>query len=445
VQERFFNQLGGVITNLRKVLGPSLMQGFGELAATAGRFLRQFAGFLTSPSFIKFLDKLFIVTNSWIKNFGESLFGKRGFLQGLIAMGQAMMPFMERFGTIVLFALDRLAYLMFRLSSNKDTPGWLDRMAATLQLVIDLAFNLGDFLFVFLSGLDEAGGAEVIETISAALMELMFFLSSPVGKKAMEALVDLAKFGITSFTGLLIAILSVMAAFEVLGEFIKNTFVPKMIEGVKFFLQGFVDMATFLGVWIQRIIGWIVSFFVWLWNHITTTKNQFSSLASAVASRLGDVVNRIKSLPGTILSAVKNFGSLLVNAGRSLIQGLINGVNQKIDQLRGLLNYVAGLIGGFFGSSPAEEGPLSGKGWTKIRGQHMIQDLIEGIQSETPNLRQATTEATSNVVFGANSVQVNFQGQLPSDTQARGVGSAVGQGAANLLAARNTRLAVRTL
>lgn len=445
VQENFFSHLGGVITTLRKALGPSLLKGFGQLAHTAGRFLRQFAGFLSSPSFIKFIDKLFIVTSSWVKNFGQSLFGKRGFLQGLIAMGQAMMPFMERFGTIVLFALDRLGYLMFTLASNPDTPGWLDRMAATLQLVIDLAFNLGDFLFVFLKGLDEAGGAEVIEIISAALQELMFFLASPVGKKAMEALVDLAKFGITSFTGLLIAILAVMAAFEVAAEFIKNTFIPKLIEGIKFFLQGFVDMATFLGVWIQRIIGWIVGFFKWLWGHITVTKNQFSGLASAVASRLGDAVNRVKALPGLILNAVKNFGGLLVNAGRALIQGLINGVNQKIDQLRGLMNYVAGLIAGFFGSSPAEEGPLSGQGWTKIRGQHMIQDLIKGIQSEVPDLRQASMQATSNIVFGQNSVQVNFQGQLPSDAQARGVGAAVGQGAANFLAARNTRLAVRTL
>jgi len=37
------------------------------------------------------------------------------------------------------------------------------------------------------------------------------------------------------------------------------------------------------------------------------------------------------------------------------------------------------------------------------------------------------------------------QGAQPTETQARTVGNAVGNGAANFLAARNTRLVVRTL
>jgi hypothetical protein len=445
VQENFFDKLTGVITAIRKSLGPSLIKGFGDLATAMGQFFTDFGLLLASPGFKNFFNKLIPATSRWLDKFGMSLFGRRGFVTALLAMATALIPFMEKFGDVVLRNLDHLSGLIFQLGSNPATQKWLDDMAITLQLVFDLLFKVGEFLFVFLRGLNDAGGAEVIETISKALQELMFFLASPVGQKAMEALVDLAKFGITSFTGLVIAILAVMAAFEVVAEFLKNTFIPMLIEGIRFFLQGFVDMATFLGVWIQRIVGWIVGFFVWLWNHITTTKNQFSSLAGAVASRLSDVTNRVKSLPGLILGAVKNFGGLLVNAGRSLIQGLINGVNQKIDQLRGLLNYVAGLIGGFFGNSPAIYGPLSKGGWTKYRGQNIMQGLIEGIRSQVPELRNTTAEATSNIVFGQNSVQVNFQGQLPTDAQARGVGTAVGQGAANFLAARNTRLAVRTL
>jgi phage-related protein len=209
--------------------------------------------------------------------------------------------------------------------------------------------------------------------------------------------------------------------------------------------QAAVNMATFLGVWIQRIISGIGGFFAWLWNRIVTTKNNFSSLVAGAASMGASIVNRFKALPGQIMAAIGNLGAILYNAGKSLMQGLINGIRNKINELLGLLSWIAGKIGGFFGSSPAIEGALSGRGWTKFRGQSIMKGLIEGIQMEIPELRRVTAEATSNVVFGRDSVQVNFQGTAPTESQARSVGTAVGTGAANLIAARNTRLAVRTL
>lgn len=445
VQEKFFAQLTGVIAAIRKSLGPSLIKGFGTLATALGQFFREFGLLLASPGFKNFFNKIIPATARWLDKFGMSLFGRRGFVTALIAMASALMPFMEEFGDIVLRNLDHLAGLMFQFVSSPATQKWLDNMAATLQLVFDLLFKVGEFLFVFLKGLDEAGGASVIETISTSLQELMLFLASPVGKKAMEALVDLAKFGIISFAGLLIAILSVMAAFEVVGEFIKNTFVPMLIEGVRFIVQGAIDAATFLGVWIERIIRAIGGFFAWLWGIILTTRDRFNSLTKGAGDMVGKVVALIKSLPGQIVSALGNLANLLINSGRALIEGLITGVRQKIGELRNILGGVAGLIGGFFGNSPAIYGPLKGRGWMTYRGRNMMNSLVEGIRMEIPILRQVTTTAANNINFGPKSVQVNFQGAVPTKAEAQSTGTAVGRGAANLLAARDTRLLVRTL
>lgn len=445
VQQSFFSQLVGSITALRKALGPTLISGFTNLAREAGKFLGRFAEVLASPQFKTFITGLFAATSRWVETFSRSLFSKRGFVQGLIAMGNTLMPFLRDFGDVILRVLDRLSGLMFQFASNPATQQWLDDMAETLQLVFDLLFKVGEFLFVFLKRLNEAGGAGVIEALSEALDRLMFVLASPVGQKAMEGLVNLAIFGIQSFTGLVIAILAVIAVAEAFSEWVRVTGGPFILDILRAIGQAAVDVATFLGVWIERIIGWIVGFFKWLWNHITTTKSQFSSLASAVAGKLGEVVNRIKGLPSAILNAAKNFGSLLLNAGRALVDGLINGIKQKVSQLKSWISYLASLIAAFLPGSPAEVGPLSGQGYTKIRGQHLVQDLISGIREEVPALREATTNAMSNIVFGQNSVQVNFQGALPTDTQARSVGTAVGNGAASMIAARNTRLAVRTL
>ena len=260
-QQAFFAELYGAITRLRKSLGPSLIRGFEEVAGAAGAFLNKLAVLLASPVFKNFFNKLVPATARWLDAFGNSLFGKRGFITAILAMATALMPFMEKFGEIILRNLGTLSGLIFRLASSPATQEWLDRMAATLQMVFDLLFNIGDFLFVFMRELDRAGGQNLIKTLSEALMQLSFFFSSPAGQKAMEGLVNLGIIGIRSFTGLIEAIALVVAALQFLSEWIKDTAVPAIIHDVRTLVQALIDMSTFLSVWIDRIVRAIGSFF----------------------------------------------------------------------------------------------------------------------------------------------------------------------------------------
>lgn len=419
-QERFFSQLKGIITAIKTSLGPTVLKGFGDLAESAGRVFREFGLVLASPVFRMFLTKLFPATERWLEALGKSLFGKRGFLTSILTMATALMPFMERFGQLVLLNLDRIAGLFFQLASSPATKKWLDDMAATLQLVFDLLFNVGESIFFLLAQLNAAGGQNLLTTLSEAFAQLSFFLASPVGKKALEGLIDVGIIGIKSFIGLVEALLLVLATLEVLGEFFNNTFFPMLGKALQAIGKFAVDAATFLGVWIERIIHGI------------------GNAASSFLQKVGEI-------PGRIRKFFENFGALLVHSGRSLIQGLIDGVRQKLGELWGMLSGIAGRIGGFFGLSPAKEGPLSGRGYIKYRGQHLMQDLVEGIRSEIPVLRETMTTATSNIVFGANSIQMQFTGPVPDQQQARTTGSAMGMAAANVIAARNTQLAVRTI
>jgi hypothetical protein len=445
VQENFFAQLTGAITSLRTALGPSLISGFAKLATAAGGFLRQFAGVLASPTFVKFIQQLFAATNEWVTTFGRALFGPRGFLPALTEMSITLIPFLRKFGDITVRFFEVLSGLMFRFASFKGTPEWLDRMAATLQTVVDLAFNLGDFLFVFLKGLDEAGGQNLITTLSEALQELIFFLTSPVGQKAMEGLVDLGIIGIKSFTGLLIAFLAVVAAFEAFAEFIKNSFVPGFLEALEAIGLGVVIAGVAIAAFFKNIGDAVRGFFRFIANVIILIGLGIKNFIDAVRARINLIIETVKGLPGRVLATVKNWGSILLNAGRSLIQGLIDGVRQKIAELFNLISSIAGRIGGFFGASPAKEGPLSGHGYTTFRGRRLMEGLIEGIRSEIPQLREVSMNAASNIVFGAGAVQVHVTGEAPDVNRARSAGSAVGAAAANVIAARNTRLAVRTL
>jgi hypothetical protein len=80
-----------------------------------------------------------------------------------------------------------------------------------------------------------------------------------------------------------------------------------------------------------------------------------------------------------------------------------------------------------------------------IAGQKTMERFAEGIRMEIPAIQAASNEATSNIIFGRDSIRVAFEGALPTEQQAQQTGAAVGAGINGQLAARNTRLAVRTL
>lgn len=446
VQQNFFSRLGNVMLIIQKTLGPALLSGMSQLAKDMGTFFRELGLFFASPTFVKFVNEIFPATGRWMAKFGPSFVD---FLTGLFDMANAAMPFLDRLGTMVSGFLTLLGLEWSRFARSPEFQVWLDDMAVTLQLVFDLLSETFNFLMVFLGELNKAGGQHILETLVEALQRLSFFLSSPVGQKAMEALVNLSIFGIESFTGLLLAVLSVMAAFEVLGEWILNTGGPAIAGFFKAIGQFAVDASTFVGVWLERIVGaiwgWITgigraigNFFIRLWTDI---KRFFDSITKGGSG----VTTFLKGLPGKILAAIGNLGGLLFKSGQNLISGLIAGIRSMIQPFLNMINWIVAQIGRVFPGSPAKEGPLSGRGYVLYRGQRMMQDFIKGIEMETPNLRSASMNATSNIIFGPNSIQMSIAGPVPDQAQARTFGSALGESAANAIAARNTRLAVRTL
>jgi hypothetical protein len=157
-----------------------------------------------------------------------------------------------------------------------------------------------------------------------------------------------------------------------------------------------------------------------------------------------DIVDFARSIPGRITDAVGDLFGTLYNAGRNLIQGLINGITDKFGPLRDIASRAAQIFRNVWPFSPAKEGPLSGSGDPMIAGQKLVQRLAAGIEMESPTLTEVSNQAASSVLMGAGAVQMNFYGQPPTNAQASGIGSAAGNSFANVLAARNTRLAVRT-
>jgi hypothetical protein len=153
---------------------------------------------------------------------------------------------------------------------------------------------------------------------------------------------------------------------------------------------------------------------------VSAVSGAFRSVTSAVSSGIGTVIGFFSGLPGRILRAVGNLGSLLAGAGRGLIEGFVNGISSAasfvgdiagsiwrsvrgfinsnvIDRLNGLLEFsIMGVTvnppdiprlhsGGVFSS-----GSSSGEGLALLRDDELVatpeqrgvaDDLLRGLLS----------------------------------------------------------------
>ena len=119
-----------------------------------------------------------------------------------------------------------------------------------------------------------------------------------------------------------------------------------------------------------------------------------------------------------------NAGSWLVDAGRSIIQGLIDGITGMIDSAVSAVSGVVDTIRSFFPFSPAKRGPFSGHGYTTYSGKALMTDFSDSIARYGASAVSATMGVMSDV---SAALRADGTAQL-------GVG-AYGYGAAGAVAA----------
>ncbi|WP_017616390.1 phage tail tape measure protein [Nocardiopsis salina] len=115
----------------------------------------------------------------------------------------------------------------------------------------------------------------------------------------------------------------------------------------------------------------------------------FAGMVSTAAGQISSLISQAAQIPGRIMSAVGNLGSLLVGAGRNVIQGLISGITSMIGRVGSAMSNVASTIRGYLPFSPAEVGPMSGSGAPEVSGARIADQLGEGIMSELTRIDRA--------------------------------------------------------
>lgn len=152
---------------------------------------------------------------------------------------------------------------------------------------------------------------------------------------------------------------------------------------------------------ISGAISGVVGFLSGAWNAIigivrgaaegaaNAAIGAFNRLAGGVGGAIGGAINVVRGIPGQIMGAIGNLGSLLFDSGRSIIQGLVNGIKSMAGAAKDAVGSVLGAARNLLPHSPAKEGPFSGRGWTTYSGASIVDGLTEGIEGRMPQLASA--------------------------------------------------------
>lgn len=113
---------------------------------------------------------------------------------------------------------------------------------------------------------------------------------------------------------------------------------------------------------------------------VAGAKAGWRKLKSAAADGASSLLSTIRGLPGRILSALGSLGGLLYDAGKSIVQGLINGITDKLGDLWDKVSGIGDKIRDL-------KGPLDyDRVMLKPAGNAIMDGLIRGITDKGPAL-----------------------------------------------------------
>lgn len=258
-------------------------------------------------------------------------------------------------------------------------------MSAALAPLLPALFELADVVFKSL--------LDIIQQLMPDIMK--------IAGEAMPKLLSAAKDLLPSFldlVGTLAELAPLLADFAIL---ILDLIIPVIQDMTRIMGDAWEHIALFFKGGIDFITGIIKTFiglFTGDWEMMSegikqTVRGLWDNLRGAFLLGLDAINAMFLGLPGRILDSLGYLGGLLVEAGRSLVQGFIEGIGQMIGAAANKAAELANTVRNFLPFSPAKEGPFSGRGYTLYSGRALVEDWAKGIEQGTPAAVMAVNDA----------------------------------------------------
>jgi hypothetical protein len=425
-QNEFFRHAAPAVNDVVSLL-KSLTPYITELAITLGVMADKLGGLFSDPKTLAFLAQVANDTSDWLSGFGDALISV---VNGFRDLATAAEPFLSNFGLQFNQFLNGFGAFLTQLANDPDTKKFFDNMKNSVASLLGLLNAASAFVFTFMNQLDQAGGTKLLDALTNVLNQWTFILQGKPGTEILKAIVN---FGIA-------AIYIVGGLIDVFLIFIGD-------------VQIAADGIFWLGGKIVDFLGWVGKKWDEFWDTFgqglsgvqDNAHQAFENIKNSIGNAVGNALQTIKDLPGKAADALGNLGSTLFHKGATLLQGFIDGIASKVPSLTDIGRFAVHAITDLLPGSPAKKGPLSGSGYSYLRGQRMMAEFAKGISMGVPLVAGATNSAVSSVNFGPGAVNANFYGSNPTPGQAQTLGASVGAGIGGSLAAREARAAIRSM
>ncbi len=280
----------------------------------------------------------------------------------------------------------------------------LDALSPALGILSNVVVQLVQALGPLLTAL-----AQLIGPLLSALVPILIPIIDFIGKLASVLAGTLAQF-ITTI---------VIPALNVLTSLLKGDFSGAW-QAAKQVIKGFIDFTIQLFINLPITLGQLIfDLGKQLFNAAKSAFSLFNQAAINVIQN--DLLPWLSGLGGKILGAVGDLGSALLNAGKSVISGLLSGIRSKLGELQSLLSSVTDLIPKWKG--PADRDAVL----LKPAGQSIMGGLLDGIADRLPDLQsqlQGITGMIGGTSMSLGGVGVGAASALGGTPAARFAGSA---------------------
>lgn len=146
--------------------------------------------------------------------------------------------------------------------------------------------------------------------------------------------------------------------------------------------------------------------------------HNWDSIRTGIVQGAGKVLEFVKSLPGKIVGALGDVGHLLYDAGKKLIQGLLDGIGSMIGKVGDVMGGIAHKIGNFLPGSPVKEGALVK--WNDGKaGKRLVGMLADGLGDVSP-IAEATRGMAAAIDGPISSARIRGVGQFANVTSSSG-------------------------
>lgn len=329
----------------------------------------------------------------------------------------------EAFMSLVGEALSALLPLVMELAESV-LPVLVDLFGSLAPVILDVADAviplvgdaLGALLPVVLELVDAVLPAllDVLPPIADAITELLPAILPVVEAIAseltpvIEILTPLIVTLIETLVSMLVPALEiVVGAVQVVAGILTGDFTAAW-EGAKNIVTGAMNLikAQVTGginnvkAVVTAGLALVVNLFTSTWSRVTSSaQSAAQSLGSAVQGGVSTVVSLTGSLPGRVLSAMGNLGSLLLGSGRALMQGFARGIRNGISSAINAARDAVSAVRNFFPFSPAKQGPFSGSGYTTTSGRTLVKDFASAMTSELGTVTRAARRVATAGTF----------------------------------------------